>query len=491
MNILVGIDIGTSSAKVTLFNLDGHPLKSESSSYPTEYPKKAWVQQDAERWYYAVCEACKKLLMSLPYEYDILGIGIAGQGWATVPIDKDGNVLSKVPIWLDGRAHEETKDLLSRFGEEYLFGFSGNPLSANYCLPKILWFQNCQSDIYRKTQFFLQSNGYIGYRLTGIVSQDISQAYGFTFFDMKNGRFDNDFARQLGFDLDKIPPLCKCHDLIGRITKRAHEDTSLPIGTPVFAGGLDAACATLGVGAIHHGQTQEQGGQAGGISICLDSMLSHPRLILGFHVVPNQWLLQGGTIAGGNALRWFGDQFGLGNDYSSMTDGCANLAAGNDGVIFLPYLQGERSPLWDPNAKGVFYGIRFSTTRDHFIRAILEGVAYSLRQNLETASEAFADVSNLLSTGGASKNHLWMQIKADVTGIPITAPSIDDTTALGAALIAGVGLGVYDNYDQAVARAVHPGRLFTPNQTLRPLYDQSYALYQQIYQDLRETMKIK
>ena len=269
-------------------------------------------------------------------------------------------------------------------------------------------------------------------------------------------------------------------------------------GTPVIAGGLDAACGTLGAGVLHEGQTQEQGGQAGGLSICLKQYCADPRLILSFHVVPGRWLLQGGTTGGGGALRWFQDQFGFEEKQSAVAEGgspferlgmlAATVPAGSEGVIFLPYMAGERSPIWDEKAKGQFYGLDYSKTKAHMVRAVMEGVAYSLRHNLEIASQAGASVWTMRSMGGAANSLIWTQIKSDVTGKPIEIPASDTATTLGAALLAGVGVGMYRDFDQAVEETVQLKRRHEPDNARKAEYDRGYEIYRELYAALKNLM---
>ena len=270
-------------------------------------------------------------------------------------------------------------------------------------------------------------------------------------------------------------------------------------GIPVVAGGLDAACGTLGAGVIHPGETQEQGGQAGGMSICIDSYQADPRLILGYHVIPGKWLLQGGTVGGGGVMRWFEREFA---DYersrkeetgkSSLTqlnDIAEKISPGCDGLVFLPYMAGERSPIWDPDAKGVFYGLDFSKTKGHMVRACMEGVAYSLRHNLDVAKEAGAEAKILRAMGGSANSLLWTQIKADITGKSIVVPSSDTATTLGAAMLAGVAVGMYRDYEEATALTVKETRRHEPNPGNREKYEKNYHTYLALYESLKALMK--
>mgnify|MGYP002530616949 CR=1 FL=1 len=269
-------------------------------------------------------------------------------------------------------------------------------------------------------------------------------------------------------------------------------------GQHLVAGGLDAACGTLGAGVIHSGETQEQGGQAGGMSICTDQYRADERLILGFHVVPDCWLLQGGTTGGGGVMRWLEREFGAYEREEGKRQGKSSLdlfneeaaavAPGSDGVIFLPYMSGERTPIWDPNAKGVYYGLDFSKTKGHFIRAAMEGTAYALKHNLDVAEEAGAKVEVLRAMGGSANSLLWTQIKSDITGKPIVVPSSDTATTLGAVILAGVGIGMYKDFDEAVKLTIEEKRSHEPNNENRKVYDKNYETYIELYKQLKETM---
>ena len=376
---------------------------------------------------------------------------------------------------------------------------AGNSLQPSYTTAKILWYKENVPDVYEKTDKILQSNSYIAYRLTGAITQDVSQGYGIHGFNMRTGQWDEDMCAKLGIPMRFLPEIVSCDHIVGGVTAEAALQCGLAEGTPVVAGGLDAACGTLGAGVIHPGETQEQGGQAGGMSICMDTYKADPRLILGYHVVPGQWLLQGGTTGGGGVMRWFEREFA---DYErslaeetgksslvQLNELGEKIAPGCDGVVFLPYMSGERSPIWNPFAKGVFYGLDFSKTKGHMLRACMEGVALSLRHNLEIAEEAGARADVLRAMGGSANSLLWTQIKSDITGKPIVVPSSDTATTLGAAILAGVGVGFYESYEEAVALTVKETRHHQPNEKNKEVYDKTYDTYLKLYRSLEDLMK--
>lgn len=497
---LLGIDIGTSACKIAVFDKEGQVLASGSTDYPVYYPKIGWAEQNPEEWWAAICEVIPTVLAegNIAAE-DIAGIGIDGQSWSAIAIDKGGNVLSNTPIWMDTRAKDICEELNAKIGAERIFALAGNSLQPSYATAKIIWYQRNFPEVYEKIDKILQSNSYIAYKLTGVISQDVSQSYGFHCFNMQTGTWDDDMCKELGIPREILPDIYPCHQVIGTVTGKAALESGLAVGTPVVAGGLDAACGTLGVGVIHSGETQEQGGQAGGMSICTDTYKADPRLILSFHVVPNCWLLQGGTTGGGGVMRWFEREFAdfereegkrLGKSSLGLLNEIAEkVEAGSDGVVFLPYMSGERSPIWDSDAKGVFYGLDFSKTKGHFVRAAMEGVAFSLKHNLEVAKEAGAEVSVLRAMGGSANSLLWTQIKSDVTGKPIVVPSSDTATTLGAAILAGVGVGVYESFEEAVALTVENKRTHEPNMNNAEVYEKNYRIYLELYNQLKETMK--
>ena len=302
--LLLGIDIGTSACKAAAFEADGTVAAQATRSYPVYYPNPGWAEQEPEQWWSAVCEAIRDVLQQPRVEAGkIAGIGIDGQSWSAIALSGDGDVLCRTPIWMDTRSQGICDRLSRQIGSERIFSVCGNPMKPSYTLPKILWYKEQAPQIYGKIDKILQSNGYIVWKLTGEITQDVSQGYGLQCFDMRKKKWDSAMCREMGISVSMLPQLAECDCIVGRVTQEASRACGLPAGIPVVAGGLDAACGTLGAGVIDEGQTQEQGGQAGGMSICLSRYCADPRLILGYHVVPGKWLLQGGTTGGGGVMQ--------------------------------------------------------------------------------------------------------------------------------------------------------------------------------------------
>jgi len=499
MSVLLGIDIGTSACKVACFTPDGKILGSKSEEYPVYYPKEGWAEQNPQEWWEAVCRAIKRMLKNNDINpKDIAGIGTDGQSWSAIAVDESGEVLTNTPIWMDSRAKSICNQLNEQIGAEKIFNINGNLLQPAYTTAKILWYRDNKPEIYGKIDKILQSNSFIGYRLTGVATQEPSQGYGVHCFDMRRGCWDEEMAKMLGVEMRFLPKIVACHEVIGQVTEKAAQQTGLVAGTPVVAGGLDAACGTLGAGVINPGETQEQGGQAGGMSICMDTYESDERLILGYHVVPNKWLLQGGTTGGGGVMKWFEHEFGAyerviadkegKNSFAMLDELAEEVDAGSDGLIFLPYMAGERSPIWNEHAKGVYFGIDFQKTRGHFARATMEGASYSLKHNLDVAEGKGIKVNVLRAMGGAANSRLWTQMKADVTGKDIVVPSSDTATTLGAAILAGVGVGIYGSFEEAVRRTVKITKEYQPNMNNHKCYQKNYQTYLKLYEQLEELM---
>ncbi|MGE5607092.1 MAG: xylulokinase [Bacteroidota bacterium] len=495
--ILLGIDQGTSGCKMTAFDFNGQIVASVTEEYPTYYGQPGFVEQDADEWWNAICHGIQSLVhhQGLKPE-EIAAIGVDGASWTCLPVDHNGDPLRRAMIWLDRRAEKQAVWMCKTLGEEYLVGLSGNPVDPAYIVPKMLWVRENEPEIYHRAAKFLQSNAFIAYKLTGEYSQDYSQGYGFHFFNIAKGSWDEGAAEKMCISLDLIGPIRHCHDIVGTVTPSDASESGLVAGIPVVAGGLDAACCTLGAGVVKPGQTQEQGGQAGGMSILIDRPLIHSKLILGYHVIPDLWLLQGGTVGGGGTLKWFNQELGhyeqqVGKDvdkspFEVMSDEAAGVMPGSNGLIFLPYMAGERSPIWDSNARGVFFGLSYDKTRAHLIRAMMEGVSFSLHHNLKTAEEANATVNELISVGGSANSRVWTQIKADITGKPIHVPFSDHATTLGAALLAGVGAGIYQSFEDAVRRTVHIQRTHQPDPQNYEIYQKYYQIYLELYPRLEE-----
>lgn len=493
MRLILSVDIGTSGLKLLLWDKNSGRVVTESRSYRTMNPFQGAAEQQPQDWYAALRDALPCLLKKAQARAeDICAIGVDSISWTPVCLDENGSVLCPAPIWMDTRAGAENEELKEIIGEEAVFALSGNPLQPYYNLPKMRWLLRHVPDLKKRLRHVLTGNGYIVYRLTGALTHDLCQAYAWGCFNMEEGTWDTSLAEKSGLDPAWLPDLCECTAIAGVVTQKAAEECGLVPGIPVVAGGLDAACGAAGAGVIAPGITHEQSGSAGGMSICDDRFRPVRGLILSRHIVPGRYLLQGGTVGGGGVMRWMTDWMSPADSDKALrgeelTALAAQVPPGSDGVLLLPYLAGERSPIWNPDAKGVYYGLSFATGRGHMARAALEGAAYALRHNIDFARDAGASVGILRAVGGASRNALWMQIKADITGESICETVCPEATGLGCAIMAAVGCGELRSFDEAAFPEA--GKTYTPDPANRQTYDSGYRQYRQLYAQLQEMMK--
>lgn len=495
----LGIDVGTSSTKTGLWRSDGMLVAEASAAYPLYQPQPTWAEMDALDWWKAVCETIRAVLEQSQIDpADIAGVGVDGLGWSLVPVDREGQPLYRAMIWLDRRAEAEAATLRALPEAESLVNLVANPLDAAYITPKLLWLKTQIPSTFEATHQFLTSSGFIVQRLTGAFTCDYTQAYGFHCFDIRHERWDEAAARALGLSIEKLPPLYAPCDVVGKITSKAAQSTGLLAGTPVIAGGLDAAVGALGTGIARVGQTADQGGTAFGLSLCVDRVIVEPRLIFSHHVVPGTYIFQGGTVGGG-MMRWFRDTLGQWevsaaallktSPYELMSREAAESPPGANGLIFLPYMAGERSPLWDSQARGVLFGLSYATTRADILRAVMEGCAYAVYHNVRVMEESGVGVREWIGFGGASNSPIWCQIKADITNRPFTIARRADGGAgdntLGMAVMIGHAVGIYNDLAQQMDLFLPERTIYQPSEERHGLYHKLFELYLELADSLR------
>ena len=490
---IITIDVGTSSTKTALWDEGGQLLAEASSDYALHRPSPLWAEIDADIWWRAVCETTRAVLaLSRVHPSDIAGIGVDGLGWTLIAVDQNGDPLAPAMIWLDRRAQSET-DWLNGLPESARFvELDANPIDPAYITPKLLWLKHNQPTIFEVSHRFLTASAFITARLTGEFTCDYTQAYGYHFFDIAHECWDADVAGQIGIPLDKMPRLCPCSEIIGTVIPKAAEQLGLQAGIPVIAGCLDAAVGALGAGVTRLGQTNEQGGQAGGFAVSVDHVIVEPRLIFSHHVLPDQYLLQAGTVGGGS-LGWFRNILGEGTSISfeSLSQQAAQAHAGSNGLIFLPYMAGERTPLWNSDARGVFFGLSYKTSRADMIRALMEGCAFAVRDNLAIAEAKGAVVNEYLSSGGATHSAVWCQIKADIYGKPlIVARRADGGEGghnLGLYALTAKSVGQIDDVSACVEGVLSNRQVFQPSPQHHALYEDLFELYRNLSRQLLAT----
>ena len=483
---LLTLDNGTSSTKAALWSLDGQVLAESTQPYELNRPQPTWAEIDAELWWQAACRAIHDVLARSRIDpRQVRAVALDGISWTLLAVDDAARPLYPALIWLDRRAEEEAARLRALPSANRLVDLSANPLDPAYITPKLAWLRDHQPRIFEQAACFLTASGFLTARLTGELTCDYTQAYGYHFFDMRRACWDAEAAGVSGVPLAKLPRLCRCDEIAGRVTPRAALETGLPAGIPVLAGCLDAAAGALGAGLTRLGQANEQGGQAGGMAISLDRVVVEPRLIFSHHVLPGQYLLQGGTVGGGS-LGWLRDLVDPGLSFEALGAEAAQAAPGANGVIFLPYMAGERTPLWNTRARGGFIGLSYTTTRADLARAVMEGCALAVYHNIKVAEETGVVVTEYLGSGGATRSPVWCQIKADIYGKPFVvarrAGGGEGGHLLGLFALGMRALGECDSAGALVENLLVERLVFEPDA-------KRHAQYQEIFQAYLDTSR--
>ncbi len=484
---ILTIDVGTSSTKTALWDEAGNTIAEATQAYALHRPDPIWAEIDGRVWWQAVCATVRHVVAQGSIDpRDIAGLGVDGIGWTLLPVDRHGEPLHPAMIWLDRRAGVETQWLKDRSDAKELIQLAANPIDPAYVTPKLLWLKQHRPQVFDAADQFLTCSGYLVARLTGEFTCDYTQAYGYHFFDIRGERWSAPVAEALGVPLEKMPRLAACTDIAGMLTKPAADALGLSAGVPVIVGCLDAAVGALGAGVTRLGQTNEQGGQAGGMAISLDRVVVEPQLIFSHHVLPGQYLLQGGTVGGGS-LGWFRDVLGQsegssGQDvFESFSAQAEQSVPGAHGLIFIPYLAGERTPLWNSQARGVFLGLSYATTRSDMLRAIMEGCAFAVYDNVQVAAEHGLDIHEYLGSGGATHSAVWCQVKADIYNRPFCvarrADGGEGGHTLGLYALTAQAVGLCADAGECVERLLPQRQVFEPSAGRHALYADLFDVY--------------
>ena len=500
---ILTFDVGTSSTKTALWSGSGQLVAEASYAYAVYRPDPLRAEMDPEDWWRAIATTARQVLAQSGVTADqVVGIGVDGISWTLVPVDQAVRPLFPALTWLDRRAIEESDALAGLPDAQRLVRLDANPLDPAYITPKLVWLKKNHPDIFEHTFKFLTSTGFIVARLTGEWTCDWTQAYGFHCFDMERACWDAWAADQIGVPLDRLPELVAPYQVVGPLTAAAAEATGLRAGTTVIAGGLDAAFGALGSGVTRPGQTNEQGGQAGGMGISMDHVVVEPRLIFSHHVLPGQYLLQAGTVGGGS-LGWFRDVLGDEEIRQAAAVGCSPFELfthqvlatppGAHGVLFLPYMAGERTPLWNNQARGVFFGLSYATGRGDLLRAIMEGCAFAVYDNLRIAEEKGAHVTEWLGSGGATQSSAWCQIKADISNRPFVVARLADGRegghSLGLFALTACAAGLDDQPGHLVERLLVQRQEYMPSPAHHAMYEDLFGVYLKLSRKLLEDFR--
>jgi xylulokinase len=495
--LLLGIDVGTSSVKAVLLDLRGNLCAVCQAEYPLHHIRPAWVEQEPEDWWRATCQAVREALAKVPRASErVLGLAVSSQAPTLLPLDRSGRPLRPAMIWMDRRAESEAAGLTELLGAEEIHRITGNRPDAFYLAARLLWLRNHEPEVLRRTWQFVQVNGFVNYRLTGRLAMDPAHAVLLQLRNYATGEWSEALCSACGVDPAQFPEVMESHRVQGEVTVEAADATGLLPGTPVMAGTVDSASAALEVGVVEPGIAAEMTGTSTVVIIPNDRGFTAPALIAMPHALPGIHLLLGAMVSSGGCLRWFRDQLGQSevqaateqraDAFDLLTQQAAQIPPGSEGVIFLPYMMGERSPLWHTNARGVFFGLSLATRKAALTRSILEGAAFALRHNVEVAVRAGAEVREMRSVGGCSRSDLWNQIKADVLGLPLLLPRTSVGSPFGAAILAGMGAGAFPDVRKSLLEMIRLDRRFEPNQANHERYSRIYQVFRDIYRHLKD-----
>lgn len=505
MQALLGIDLGTTGVKAALFAADdGRVLADAFFEYPLYHPHPGWAEQNPAEWWQATVSAIHACLDAAKQHAvrsaDVRGVGLSGQMHGVVLLDERQNVLRPCIIWADQRSEAQCRWMTERVGAEKLIEYVSNPALTGFSAPKLLWIRDNEPEIFARTRTMLLPKDYLRYLLTGVMAMEISDAAGTCLLDVKHGAWSQEVIQALELDPALLPPVVPADAVSGKITSEVAAQTGLAVDTPVAGGGADNACGAVGNGVVAPGLALLSVGTSGIVLAYsdepkVDTSGPIPRVHTFNHAVPHAWYLMGVTQGAGLSLRWVRDNIGLperalerwtGMDaYEFLTQEAENVAPGSDGLIFLPYLQGERTPHLDANARGGWIGLTASHDRRHLVRSVLEGVAFSLKDCFAIISEQGLRIDQLRATGGGARSPLWRQIIADVLGTELVLTNASEGPALGAALIAGVASGVYSSLQAACEKTVHVTQRTVPNAETAPAYARAYETYRALYPALK------
>lgn len=496
-NYILSHDLGTTGNKATLYDREGNLVASSFYPYPTYYPHPNWVEQNPLDYWEAVKVSTRELLTkSRVRAGDIAVISFSGQMMGCLPVDKDGNPLRNIIIWADQRGIKEADFIREKIGEKRVYEITGHRVSPTYSASKILWIRNNEPDIFNRTYKFLLAKDFIIYKLTGRYVTDYSDASGTNLFDLKEERWSEEIISLLDIPLERLPELHSSLEVIGELNVTSAEDLGLVSGIPVVAGGGDGACAACGAGVVREGDSYNYLGSSSWIAIASKKPIYDPKLrtFTFHHLAPGLFMPTGTMQSAGLSYQWVRDNLAteekeVGRDlglspYEIMDLEAEKILPGSEGLIFLPYLLGERSPHWNPNAKGVFIGITPRHTRAHLMRSVLEGVGFNLKIILEAFLSQGIEIKEIRLIGGGGKSRLWAKILANIFEKDILRMEIlEEATSLGSAIAGGVGVGIFPNLE--VTRGlVKVKERFIPEKREIEIYRRLYPIFLDAYDRL-------
>ena len=497
---VIGMDCGTTNIKAIILNSEGKMIAEASRSSKFIISKDNYHEQDANEWWFNACSIFKDLKLQVPKEVfdNIVGICISSHTVSMLPLDEEGKPLRNAITYQDGRSFKEMEEILDKVGHGRYCSIVGSLPSVAFLPSKLLWYKRYEGELFNKTSSIVQANSYINYRLTGVLSQDIDQATRTQCLDINKLAWSDEIGQALEVDLDRIlPKIYKVDDIIGEVTKDASKETGLKEGIIVLAGSSDAMAAMYATGINKLGEAGESSGTTS--LVFVTSKTRNPdNIVIATRPVNMgevEWIYDAPIQTSGAAIKWYIDTFAheenetaelLGKDiYTFLNEIALGSNPGSNGLIFFPYLLGERAPLWNSHASGMFIGLSTNTKRCDLIRSVLEGTAFALRHVIETVKQDGVEIKSLRICGGGAKSWAWNKIKASILGIPVLV--LDEGSGdvpLGDALIIAHKVGFFDNLEEAVSKIVKVKEVVEPDMEWKKMYDKIYPFYISMYNNL-------
>ena len=491
MSNIIGLDIGTSGVKGLLVSDQGEVLTESRSGYQVANPRAGWAEQDPEDWWQATLEVLQKLSSwAQDNDAEIAGLSFSGQMHSSVFLDEKDRVIRPAILWSDTRTSAECEEIEERVGSrKKLIQLTGNRALEGFTAPKILWLKNNEPENYQRCRTLLLPKDYIRWRLTGVKNMDYSDAAGTLLLDVKNRRWHPEVTAALDLDEKVLPPLCRSVDITGKITAEAAELTGLASGTPVVAGGADNACGAAGSGLVREGRVMVSIGSSGVVLAPTKKFEIDPqgRLHLFNHSDPESYYYMGVMLAAGQALSWAKNQILPENwNYDVLNNRASQISPGSESLIFLPYLYGERTPHADADARGVFFGLSARHGKAHLARSVMEGVTFGLKDSLELVKDRGIEIDRVRAIGGGARSNLWQQIVADIFEVPVDLLEVEEGPAYGAAMLAGVGVGLFESLQEVDEKLIKVKSTVKPKQPNSEKYRQLYQVFKSLYPALKD-----
>ncbi len=502
MRCVLGIDVSTTGAKALLISETGPVIASATTEYPLLTPRPNWSEQDPQTWWEATVSAIRTCLDKARSvtnsKIEVVGIGLSGQMHGSVFLDNHGKVLRPAILWNDQRTELQCREITETIGFNKLIELTFNRALAGFTAPKILWLRQNEPEVHARVSKVLLPKDYIRYRMTGEFATEVSDASGTLLFSVAERKWSQEMLQGLNIPREWLPDCFESPEISGYISKESAKSMGLTEGTPIVGGGGDQAAGAVGNGIVQSGLASCVIGTSGVIFWHADKPAFDPmgRLHSFCHAVPGKWHLMSVTLSAGGALRWFRNalcqneiteaKLKRTSPYQIIDQEAASVPAGSEGLIFLPYLAGERTPYADANARGAFLGLSLRHTKAHMARAVLEGVTMSLKDCLELGQELEVGTTKIYLSGGGAKSAYWQQLAADIFETEVARIGVDEGPAYGAAILAAVGVGLFNSVEEACAKLIHTVDSKLPDSARSQVYRRLYALYQPLYRTLKE-----